>query len=118
MAAAHELKPAVELVKLNGVHFPNESVEYRRARDALLAEEIELRRHIERVAEQRRALPPGGEIAKDYRFEGENGPVAMSELFGDNKRSPPTARLRAEAKGAVPDVHVAAFRVGWRSARR
>ena len=85
MAAAHELKPAVELVKLNGVHFPNESVEYRRARDALLAEEIELRRHIERVAEQRRALPPGGEIAKDYRFEGESGPVAMSELFGDKQ---------------------------------
>lgn len=29
------------------------------------AEEIELRRHIQRVAAQRRALPPGGEIARD-----------------------------------------------------
>jgi predicted dithiol-disulfide oxidoreductase (DUF899 family) len=36
------------------------------ARDALLAEEIELRRHIERVAKQRRALPPGGKVAKKY----------------------------------------------------
>jgi hypothetical protein len=37
---------------------PNESEEYRRARAALLAEEIDLRCRIERVAEQRRALPP------------------------------------------------------------
>jgi len=34
--------------------------EYRAARNVLLAEEIELRRHIERVAAQRRALPIGG----------------------------------------------------------
>jgi predicted dithiol-disulfide oxidoreductase (DUF899 family) len=40
------------------LRFSNESPEYRLARQALLAEEIELRRHIERVAEQRRALPP------------------------------------------------------------
>ena len=31
--------------------YPNDSDDYRRARTALLAEEIELRRHIERVAE-------------------------------------------------------------------
>ena len=59
------LEPASELARKNGVRFPNESSGYRRARDALLAEEIELRRHIERVAEQRRALPPGGKVAKD-----------------------------------------------------
>ena len=40
------LAPAAELARKNGVRFPNESPEYRRARDALLAEEIELRRHI------------------------------------------------------------------------
>jgi len=85
MATAHELKPAVELAKVNGVRFPGESVEYRQARNALLAEEIELRRHIERVAEQRRALPPGGRIPKDYRFEGEGGTASMSELFGDKQ---------------------------------
>ena len=45
------LKPAAELARGNGVRFPNESGEYRRAREQLLAEEIELRRHIERVAE-------------------------------------------------------------------
>jgi predicted dithiol-disulfide oxidoreductase (DUF899 family) len=67
------------------VRFPNESEEYRRARDTLLAEEIELRRHIERVAEQRRQLPPGGKVAKDYRFMGENGPIAFADLFGDKQ---------------------------------
>ncbi|WP_258096685.1 DUF899 family protein, partial [Klebsiella pneumoniae] len=67
----------------NRVHFPNESDAYRQARNALLAEEIELRRHIERVAAMRRALPPGGEVTKTYRFTGENGPVTLAELFGD-----------------------------------
>jgi predicted dithiol-disulfide oxidoreductase (DUF899 family) len=79
------LAPAVELARKNGVRFPNESDEYRRARDGLLAEEIELRRHIERVAEQRRALPPGGAVTKDYRFQGENGPVRFADLFSDKQ---------------------------------
>jgi predicted dithiol-disulfide oxidoreductase (DUF899 family) len=85
MATQEQLKPARELAHKNGVRFQNESDEYRRERDALLAEEIELRRHIERVAEQRRALPPGGEVLKDYHFEGENGPETFSNLFGDRQ---------------------------------
>src|ERR1700675_3412640 len=85
MATQQQLKPASELAKKNGVRFPNESDEYRLARDALLAEEIELRRHIERVAEQRRALPPGGPVSKQYRFEGETGPVVFYDLFGDKQ---------------------------------
>ena len=52
------LVPAGELVAGNPARFPNESAEYRKARNALLVEEIELRRHISRVAAQRRALPP------------------------------------------------------------
>ncbi len=82
MAPRPELKPARELALQNGVRFPNESDDYRRARDALLAEEIELRRHIERVAEQRRALPPGGALPLDYTLVGERGPVRFSALFG------------------------------------
>lgn len=85
MGAQLDLKPANELAKANGVRFPNESDEYRRARHALLAEEIELRRHIERVAEQRRALPAGGKVTKEYRFEGASGPVSFAELFGDKQ---------------------------------
>ena len=85
MNANAALAPASELARKNGVRFPNESDDYRRARDALLTEEIELRRHIERVAEQRRALPPGGEVTKRYRFVGENGPVSFADLFGDKQ---------------------------------
>jgi predicted dithiol-disulfide oxidoreductase (DUF899 family) len=85
MSANASLTPASELAKKNTIRFPNESQEYRRARDALLAEEIELRRHIERVAEQRRALPPGGRVTKDYRFESEHGPVGLADLFGDKQ---------------------------------
>jgi len=81
--ASRELTSATELAKKNRSRFPNESEEYRRARNALLAEEIELRRRLERVAEMRRQLPAGGQITTDYRFEGENGPVTLSGLFGD-----------------------------------
>jgi predicted dithiol-disulfide oxidoreductase (DUF899 family) len=79
------LKPATELARANQVRYPNESAEFRRAREALLAEEIELRRHIERVAEMRRNLPPGGEVSKNYRFEGERGNVGFADLFGDKQ---------------------------------
>ncbi len=67
--------------------YPNESAEYRKARNALLAQEIALRRQTEAVAAQRRALPAGGQIPQDYVFEriGDNGmpeKVEMSKLFG------------------------------------
>lgn len=84
-AKTETLTPATELARGNPVRYPNESAEYRAARTALLAEEIELRRHIERVAAQRRALPPGGEVKGDYRFEGEEGPVDFAGLFKDKQ---------------------------------
>ena len=115
----NQLKSAVELARQNGMRFPNESADYRHARDALLAEEIELRRHIERVAEQRRALPAGGTVPKDYRLIGENGPASFSSLFGDKqtlavysymygpKRAQPCpmcSSLMAAWDGEAPDV--------------
>jgi len=54
----------------------------------LLEAEIELRRAIERVAAQRRALPPGGAVPDDYRFEevADSGrEVRLSELFEEEK---------------------------------
>lgn len=83
MTNSPTLTPATELAKKSDTRYPNESDAYRNARQALLAEEIDLRRHLWRVAEQRRALPPGGEVTKDYRFEGESGPVGFADLFGD-----------------------------------
>jgi len=76
------LVPAAELAAKNKAKFPNESADYRRARNALLTEEIELRRHIERVAAQRRALPPGGEVKENFQFVGEEGPASFADLFG------------------------------------
>lgn len=69
-------------------HYPDESAEYRAARNALLDAEIDLRARIEAVAAQRRALPPGGKLKEDYVFEriGNTAcmpePVKLSELFG------------------------------------
>lgn len=77
------LVSAAELAARNMFRMPNESAEYRAARNALLAEEIELRRHIERVAVQRRSLPPGGEVRGNYRFIGQHGPLDFPALFGD-----------------------------------
>jgi predicted dithiol-disulfide oxidoreductase (DUF899 family) len=75
------LTPAADLAA-RSKPYPNDSAAYRAARTALLAEEIELRRHIERVAEQRRALPDGGE-APDYDFLDENGKtVKLADMFG------------------------------------
>ncbi len=68
------------------ITFANESVEYRAARDALLDQEIGLRRQMEAVAEARRALPPGPVVENEYVFEGlgEDGKptrIRLSEMF-------------------------------------
>jgi predicted dithiol-disulfide oxidoreductase (DUF899 family) len=76
---------------MGSVRFPNESPEYRAARDALIQAETELTRRIEEVAEQRCQLPPGGEVPEDYVFtehsarSSAGGPprrVRLSALFG------------------------------------
>lgn len=60
-----------------------ESAAYASARQELLAEEIELQRRIDRVAEQRRALPDGPVVAKNYRFKDMNGnEIGLADLFG------------------------------------
>ncbi len=84
MSETQTLAPAAELAAKGSKPFPNESAEYRQARESLLAEEIELRRKIQRVAALRRALPPGGEAA-DYRFLDSDGKeLRLVDLFGDH----------------------------------
>jgi predicted dithiol-disulfide oxidoreductase (DUF899 family) len=79
-----ELQPAPEMAATSKVRWTGESAEYRTARTALLADEIELRRQIQRVAERRRALPPGP-VAKDYRFRDEQGrEIGLADLFGEH----------------------------------
>jgi predicted dithiol-disulfide oxidoreductase (DUF899 family) len=74
------------------ITFPGESAEYRAARDRLLAEEVDLRRRMEAVAEARRALPHGGVVPEDYVFRGagtDGAPTAirLSELFAPGRDS-------------------------------
>ncbi len=65
--------------------FPGEDEVYTKARKSLLAEEIDLRRKMSRVAQQRRALPLGPPMPKDYRFKDANGAdLSLDELFGDH----------------------------------
>ncbi|HUZ11258.1 MAG TPA: DUF899 family protein [Caulobacteraceae bacterium] len=84
-ANAETVVPAAQLARDNPIRIPNESAEYRSARQALLTEEFELRRQIEKVAAQRRALPPGGLVTGDYRFNTEAGPCDLAGLFGDKQ---------------------------------
>jgi predicted dithiol-disulfide oxidoreductase (DUF899 family) len=72
------------------IRFPGESSEYRGARNRLLEAEIELRRSLERVAQQRRGLPPGGAVPEDYSFEEAadgGGEIRFSELFAPEKNT-------------------------------
>ncbi|HRO59539.1 MAG TPA: DUF899 family protein [Burkholderiaceae bacterium] len=68
------------------VTFPNETQDYRHARVALLRREVRLRREMEAVAAELRALPAGGEVPEDYPFDcigadGAPATVRLSELF-------------------------------------
>lgn len=75
-----------------GITFPNETPEYRAARDRLLEAELGLRRAMEAIASARRELPPGGEAPQDYVFDGLDGDgnpaaVRLSELFAPGRDS-------------------------------
>lgn len=75
------LAPAAQLAAKAHQPYPGESEAYAKARIALIAEEVELRRHLERVAAQRRALPEAPVVTKDYRFEGKDGHATLADLF-------------------------------------
>ena len=69
------------------LRYPNESNEYRVARDALLKDEQELVEKTKALAAKRRKLPLGGELKEDYVFHWANDgkvgkSVRFSELFG------------------------------------
>jgi predicted dithiol-disulfide oxidoreductase (DUF899 family) len=71
---------------MTSMTFPNETAEYRAARERLLAQEMELRRATEAVAAARRGLPAGGLVPEDYVFDGlgpDGAPrkITLSELF-------------------------------------
>jgi len=78
------LESSADLARKAKTPFPGASAEYDAARRALLAEEIEFRRHATRLVAQRQALPPGPVIEKNYRFKDEQAfDVGLRDLFGD-----------------------------------
>ncbi|MEO6746094.1 MAG: DUF899 family protein [Caldimonas sp.] len=78
------LTAAADLAAKAKTPFPDASSDYENARKTLLAEEIEFRRHMTRLVEQRQALPPGPVIRKNYRFKDEQVfDVGLRDLFGD-----------------------------------
>ena len=73
---------------MSELRYPNESREYRAARESLLKDEQELIDKVKSVAEKRRSLPLGGGLREDYVFKWANDgkvgkSVKFSELFGD-----------------------------------
>lgn len=73
---------------MSEMRYPNESPDYRKARDELLEEEKALVEKVKTVAELRRRLPLGGRLKEDYIFRWANDnkvnqEVRLSELFGD-----------------------------------
>ena len=77
---------------MSELRYPNESREYRDARDSLLKDEQELVDKVKSVAERRRNLPPGGQLKEDYVFQWANDgkvgkSVKFSELFSGQKHA-------------------------------
>src|SRR5260370_1743609 len=73
---------------MSELRYPNESREYRDARESLLKDEQELIDKVKSVAERRRNLPRGGQLKADYVFQWANDgkvgkSVKFSELFAD-----------------------------------
>ena len=73
---------------MSELRYPNESREYRDARESLLKDEQELIDKVKSLAERRRNLPLGGQLKEDYVFQWANDgkvgkSVKFSELFAD-----------------------------------
>ena len=74
---------------MSELRYPNESREYRDARDSLLKDEQELIDKVKSVAEKRRNLPPGGRLKEDYVFQwASDGKVGKRVKFSELTRSP------------------------------
>src|SRR5438874_2292757 len=103
------------------VRFPGESDEYREAREALLEAELELRRHIEAVAAQRRALPLGGVKPGEEGLPlGVPCPICTSIIDGIDgavRHLDQLVNVAVVAKAPVETLAAHARARGWRRVR-
>ena len=79
------------------LRYPNESKEYRAAREALLKEEQELVAKTKVVAAKRRALPPGGELKQDYVFQRASDQAGIQP--GGGRQQPPVELPAEQRRG-------------------
>ena len=111
-----EQHPTTARQRMEHLSYPNESKEYRAARNALLDEEIALRAQIEAVAAKRRALPPGGEVAaglrvRAHRHNADAGAGEDVETVRAARHADPLQlHVRAGARKPVPRLHASARR--------
>ena len=68
------------------ITLPRESADYRKARDRLLEQDVQLRRATEAVAAARRQLPLGQAVSQDYVFQGTGADGTPADV---NVRSAP-----------------------------
>ena len=79
----NELTTANELAEKRKPRFSSESAAYANERQALLAEEIEVRRRLGRLARQNRELPEGPKMPGGWKFIGMNGDEGgLADMFG------------------------------------
>jgi predicted dithiol-disulfide oxidoreductase (DUF899 family) len=83
-------------------NLPNESAEYLAKREELRQEEIKLMQLRERIAELRRALPPGATV-QDYELL--EGPVSLDD--GDE----PVKRVRLSELFTAPDRSLVVYQI-------
>ena len=88
--AANRIDPRRAQVLIYGLQVASQNHRHRVAQAAkeevpaqTVREIHELRRHLERVTAQLRALPQGGEISQDFDLVSEARPIHFSDLFGD-----------------------------------
>jgi predicted dithiol-disulfide oxidoreductase (DUF899 family) len=91
---------------MSELRYPNESREYRDAREALLKEEQELVAKVKSVAAKRRTLPPGGQLKEDYVFQWANDgtiPVLLARPWSMGLIDP---GIRSVETMQLPVMHV------------
>jgi predicted dithiol-disulfide oxidoreductase (DUF899 family) len=90
---------------------------YGEARERLREAELALMHQRERVAELRRALPPGPPV-DDYVFTGPEGDVRLVELFGDPERPLVLYHFMYGKRQVEPCPMCAMWADGWNAVAR
>jgi len=90
-------EPAAELARASGDRCPKESETKSRASTDLMAEEIELRRHIDRLGEQRRRCSRAARSARHINLWARKGPARSPICSAEGRRGGSTTTCSARS---------------------